>query len=153
MKAVSENIRLFEKNWVQVKEDSKLADKVDENVANVKKELESKADSEEIRSQLSALSTGLINYDHEQNPVDTSKDKEKLKLLLPLIEDMKEGLTTEGHSVVKYRYDRIFKQWNEAELAVSNESTASYGQIETYMAFVALRLHRIRLIKRRQSKT
>ena len=41
MKAVSENIGLFEKDWVQVKEDSKLADKVDENMADVKNELES----------------------------------------------------------------------------------------------------------------
>src|SRR5690349_2111964 len=88
MKAVSENIRLFEKDWVQVKKDSRLADKVDENLANVKKEIGSDADSEEIRSHLSALSTALVNYDHEQNPVDTSKSKEKLKGLLPLIEAM-----------------------------------------------------------------
>lgn len=138
MKAVSENIHLFETSWVQIKKDSKLADKVDEHLADVKKEVESKADSEDIRSHLSALSTALINYDHEQNPVDTSRDKEKLKQLLPLIEDMKDGLNTESYPLVKSQYDRIFKQWNEAELAVSNESTSSYGQIETYMAFVRI---------------
>lgn len=138
MKAVSENIRLFEKDWAQVKQDSKLADKVDENLADVKNEVESGADSEEIRAHLSALSTALVNYDHEQNPVDTSRGKEKLKQLLPLIQDMKSGLSTESYPVVKSQYDRIFKQWNEAELAVSNESTASYGQIETYMAFVRI---------------
>ena len=42
MKAVSENIRLFEKNWVQVKEYFvSLADKVDENVGDVQKRSES----------------------------------------------------------------------------------------------------------------
>lgn len=138
MNAVSENISLFEKDWVQVKTDSKLADKVDESMEEVKKKLASESDSEKIRKQLSALSIALINYDNEQNPMDTSKDKEKLKQLIPLIEEMKESVASEDYSVVKSQYDRIVKHWNSAELAVSSESATAYGQIETYTAFVRI---------------
>lgn len=138
LSAVSENIHLFEKEWAQVRVKSKLADQVDKSLAVVKAEVGVGGDPENIRTQLAMLSTALINYDTEQNPLDTSKNKEKLKQLIPLIEDMKESIATENDSVIKNQYDRIFKQWNEAELAVSNESTAAYGQIETYMAFVRI---------------
>jgi len=136
--AISDNIHLFEKEWQQIKVDSKLADVVDERMADVKKGLETGEKPEELRTQLSALSTALINYDTEQNPVDMSTKKEKLRQIVPFIEDMKESVAAKEDSKIKLQYNRIFNQWNEAELAVSNESTASYGQIETYMAFVRI---------------
>lgn len=138
MSAVSENIRLFEEDWNEVKTDSKLADNVDTGIENVKKEIQSGADAADIRTQLSALSTALITYDTEQNPVDTSADKQKLKQLIPLIEAMKKDILAGEVTTLRDQYDRILSQWNDAELAVSSESTAAYGQIETYTAFVRI---------------
>ena len=77
--AVSDNIHLFEKEWKQIKVDSKLADVVDERMTDVEKGLEAGETPEELRAKLSALSTALINYDAEQNPVDMSTKKEKLR--------------------------------------------------------------------------
>ena len=47
--------------------------------------------------------------------MDTSKDKEKLKQLIPLIEEMKESVASEDYSIVKSQYDSIVKHWNSAE--------------------------------------
>lgn len=138
MSAVSENIRLFEEDWNEVKTDSKLADKVDTGIASVKKEIQSGADAADIRTQLSALSTALITYDMEQNPVDTSANKQKLKQLIPLIESMKKDILAGEVTMLKSQYNKLLSQWNDAELAVSSESTAAYGQIETYTAFVRI---------------
>ena len=57
-----------------VKIDSKRADKVDATLLDVKNALEKGHDLKEVKGPLSSL-PDLINYDHEQNPVDTIRIK------------------------------------------------------------------------------
>lgn len=136
--SVSENIAQFEEEWEQIKQKSELASVVDKSLAELKQVLHAGGNEEEIRTKLSALSTALIHYDQEQNPLDTSAEKEKLNQLLPFIDEMQSSVEREDAKQLKEQYDVLFNKWLEVEKAVAQESSASYGRIETNIAFIRI---------------
>lgn len=136
--AVSDNIAQFEKEWKMIKTDSEVAKKVDKQLLAVKSAVKNQADADEIKKQLSALSSTLITYDTEENPVDKTDYKDRLQALIPLIEEL-DATIAEGDFVqAKSQYANLLNQWTDAEVVVREESVASYGKIETAMAFVRI---------------
>ncbi|MFB6802106.1 FTR1 family protein [Peribacillus butanolivorans] len=136
--AVSDNIAQFEKEWKMIKTDSEVAKKVDKQLLAVKSAVKNQADADEIKKQLSALSSTLITYDTEENPVDKTDYKDRLKALIPLIDEL-DATIAEGDFVqAKSQYANLLNQWTDAEVVVREESVASYGKIETAMAFVRI---------------
>ncbi|MBI0578903.1 FTR1 family iron permease [Neobacillus cucumis] len=136
---VSKNMEQFSKEWNALKkEDSKLAKTVNTKLNDVNRLLKEKADNEAITKGLSALSSAVVQYDQEQNPVDKEKGKEQVKKLLPIINAMKESSEQGNISKVKLQYQTLMNQWTANETFVHDESIASYGNIEKYTALVRI---------------
>ncbi|MGG1396601.1 FTR1 family protein [Bacillus salipaludis] len=136
---VSKNMEQFSKEWNALKkEDSKLAKTVNAQLNDVNRLLKEKANNEAITKGLSALSSAVVQYDQEQNPVDKEKGKEQVKKLLPIINAMKESSEQGNISKVKLQYQTLMNQWTANETFVHDESIASYGNIEKYTALVRI---------------
>lgn len=138
LESVSSNLSLFEKDWNVIKTDSEDAKKVDESLLSLKNAVNNQEDAGEMKKKLSALSSALVQYDTAENPVDKTDYKDRLEALLPLIDDLDATISEEDFSKAKSQYLNLLNQWNNAELVVREESVASYGKMETYMAFVRI---------------
>ncbi|MFJ7859945.1 FTR1 family protein [Peribacillus sp. NPDC097206] len=138
LESVSSNLSLFEKDWNVIKTDSEDAKKVDDSLLSLKNAVNNQEEAGEIKKKLSALSSALIQYDTAENPVDKTDYKDRLEALLPLIDDLEATISEEDFSKAKSQYQNLLNQWNNAELVVREESVASYGKMETYMAFVRI---------------
>ncbi|MFJ7679864.1 FTR1 family protein [Peribacillus sp. NPDC097264] len=138
LESVSSNLSLFEKDWNVIKTDSEDAKKVDDSLLSLKNAVNNQEDAGEMKKKLSALSSALVQYDTAENPVDKTDYKDRLEALLPLIDDLDATISEEDFSKAKSQYQNLLNQWNNAELVVREESVASYGKMETYMAFVRI---------------
>ncbi|MGE7663292.1 FTR1 family protein [Peribacillus sp. NPDC097197] len=138
LESVSSNLSLFEKDWNVIKTDSEDAKKVDDSLMSLKNAVNNQEDAGEMKKKLSALSSALVQYDTAENPVDKTDYKDRLEALLPLIDDLDATISEEDFSKAKSQYQNLLNQWNNAELVVREESVASYGKMETYMAFVRI---------------
>ena len=87
---------------------------------------------------MSSLSSALIEFDQAQNPPDAEENKKMLQNLLPVIEEMKVILDKGDIVEANSHYQVLLNRWTEVEQIVRDESVASYGEIEKYMAFVRI---------------
>ncbi|WP_286231025.1 FTR1 family iron permease [Neobacillus mesonae] len=140
IETVAKNIEQFGHEWVSIKKkNSKQAKNVDEELKKVQRLLvDKKVDSQALSKSLSSLSSAVVLYDQEQNPVDKEKAKEKVKQLLPLIANFKDALAEGDRAVFKARYQAIMNQWTASEKVVHDESIAAYGNIEKYTALIRI---------------
>jgi high-affinity iron transporter len=139
---VSENISSFRDSWKEINQaDNNNAKDVTKQLQTVTKAL-SNPDKKpsQIRGTLSALSNALATYDKEINPVDHGQDKEKVKQLLPLIDDVEAAVKSNNWEQAKEAYQQLLAKWNENEVSVRNQSVSAYGQIETQLAFIRIGL-------------
>ncbi|PLT33586.1 FTR1 family protein [Bacillus sp. V5-8f] len=140
MEAVRKNMASFETEWNSVRNlDSKQAAVVDENLKAVKQALQgSNAEPDKVNTLLSALSSSVVQYDHQLNPADTEKEKERVKALIPLLDEMTATISDENLSKAKIQYSNLLSSWTGVEKIVRNESVVSYGEIEKHMAFIRI---------------
>lgn len=133
------NMNEFEKEWQSTRKDSELAEVVDQQLLAVKQALEKEEDTQNLKPILSALSSAVIAYDLEQNPVDTSKHTDIVKQLLPFITELDRSIADQDYEKAKKKYQVLLNFWNkEVESIVREKSVVSYGEIEKYMAFVRI---------------
>ena len=136
--SIYQNMKQFEDSFQTVKnKESKVALQVEDQLKAVYSALETK-NKEQISEALSALSTSLVNYDAEQNPIDIKKERQKLKVLLPIMEDLKSTVEAEDYGTTNRHYQNLQVQWTAVEKIVRAESVATYGEIETKMAFLRI---------------
>ncbi|MFJ7756007.1 FTR1 family iron permease [Peribacillus muralis] len=135
---VSKNIDSFEKDWETIKTDSKGAKKVSKELQSVKSALKDEASTAEIKKRLSALSSALVTYDTNENPVDKADYKKRIQSLLPLIDELDASIAAKDFDQANVQYVNLLNQWTEAEVVVREKSVATYGEIETKMAFVRI---------------
>lgn len=138
--AVTKNMELFTNEWEAIKRtDSKQAKKVDQELNKIQRLLaDSKEETKPLSESLSSLSSAVVLYDQEQNPKDKVKGKEKVKQLLPLINNLKSSIMEENGTGITAKYQALLNQWTASEKAVHDESIASYGTIEKYMALIRI---------------
>ncbi|CAH0290870.1 Ferrous iron permease EfeU [Peribacillus sp. Bi96] len=138
LEEVSKNIDRFEKDWKAIKTDSEDAKKVDTQLSAVKSAVRDQANKDEIKKRLSALSSALVTYDTNENPVDKTDYNDRLQAIIPLIDEL-DALITEGDfDQAKVQYTNLLNQWTDAEVVIREKSVATYGEIETNMAFVRI---------------
>ncbi|MGG1676302.1 FTR1 family protein [Neobacillus sp. NRS-1170] len=137
---VAKNMEQFASEWVSIKKsDSKQAKKVDENLSKVQSLLaKENVDKEALSRSLSALSSSVVLYDQEQNPEDKAKGKEQVKQLLTITAKLKESIKEGNPLTLKAEYQSLLNQWNASEKIVHDESIATYGNIEKYMALIRI---------------
>jgi high-affinity iron transporter len=140
LQTVSNNIEQFAKEWMKIKNaNSEQAKLVDQDLEKVQSLLAKREVEKEIlSSSLSALSSSLVKYDTEQNPVDRTKQTVQVKKLLPLLEDLKGSILDGDVANIKIQYQTLMDQWNASEKIVHDESIGSYGNIERYTALIRI---------------
>ncbi|MFB3161994.1 FTR1 family protein [Neobacillus sp. 179-J 1A1 HS] len=137
---VSNNIEQFSKEWINIKNaTSEQAKSVDLDLEKVQSLLARReVEIEILSSSLSALSSSLVKYDTEQNPVDRTKQTVQVEKLLPLLEKLKESILDGDAANIKIQYQTLMDQWNASEKVVHDASIASYGNIERYTALIRI---------------
>ena len=71
-------------------------------------------------------------------PDRSNKTNSKVKQLLPLLENLKGSIVDGNVANIKLQYQTLMNQWNASEKSVHDESIASYGNIEKYMALIRI---------------
>ncbi|NYE08261.1 high-affinity iron transporter [Bacillus niacini] len=137
---VSNNMEQFSKEWIKIKNTtSEQAKSVDQELEKVQSLLAKRnVEKETLSSSLSALSSSLVKYDKEQNPVDRTKQTVQVEKLLPLLEKLKESILDGDAANIKIQYQTLMDQWNASEKMVHDASIASYGNIERYTALIRI---------------
>jgi high-affinity iron transporter len=137
---VSNNIEQFAKEWIKIKNaNSEQAKLVDQDLEKVQSLLaKGEVEKEKLSSSLSALSSSLVKYDKEQNPVDRTNQTVHVKKLLPLLENLKGSILDGNVANIMIHYQTLMDQWNATEKIVHDESIASYGNIERYTALIRI---------------
>lgn len=101
----------------------------------VQKSLDLKGEITE--KQLVTVSTFLLAFEKEQNPVDLDAEKEKLETRLqPYFEKLQEAITAKDLQATRKAYADLNNTWTRNEAVVRDHSTAYYGKVETAISFL-----------------
>ena len=101
----------------------------------VQKSLDLKGEITE--KQLVTVSTSLLAFEKEQNPVDLDAEKEKLETRLqPYFEKLQEAITAKDLQETRKAYADLNNTWTRNEAVVRDHSTAYYGKVETDISFL-----------------
>ena len=101
----------------------------------VQKSLDLKGEITE--KQLVTVSTSLLAFEKEQNPVDLDAEKEKLETRLqPYFEKLQEAITAKDLQATRKAYADLNNTWTRNEAVVRDHSTAYYGKVETAISFL-----------------
>lgn len=137
---VSTNMEQFANEWKAIKNtDSEQAKKVEQALQEVQSLLtEGNLEKDVLSKSLSSLSSAVVLYDQEQNPQDKEKGKEQVKQMTPLIAALKKSIEDGNQAVLKTQYQTLLNKWNSSEKIVHDESIATYGSVEKYMALIRI---------------
>lgn len=89
------------------------------------------------KDQLTAITSALIAFDKEQNPVDTSAEKQRLvKNLSSDFDSLQTAITAKNLDQTRSAFKALNTTWTANESIVRDQSTAHYGAIETAISFL-----------------
>lgn len=96
------------------------------------------AQSGEItEDKLTQLSSALLVFEKEQNPVDLDAEKEKLvNRLSPRFEGLEQAIASKDLEKVREAFKKMNSTWTINESVVRDNSTAHYGRVETAISFL-----------------
>lgn len=87
--------------------------------------------------QLTQISSALLLFEKEQNPVDLDAEKEKLvSRLEPRFVALDKAIASQNLEAVREAYKKMNSTWTINEAVVRDHSTAHYGQVETAISFL-----------------
>lgn len=91
---------------------------------------------------LESLSTALIAFEKEQNPIDYDAQRKQFeKRVMPIFKKLQEATNQKRLEELPLLYKRFYDVWQRNERVVSDTSTGHYGKIETSLA-----LYRIAMV-------
>ena len=94
-------------------------------------------EGEITEKQLVTVSTSLLAFEKEQNPVDLDAEKEKLETRLqPYFKKLQEAITAKDLQATRKAYADLNNTWTRNEAVVRDHSTAYYGKVETAISFL-----------------
>ena len=94
-------------------------------------------EGEITEKQLVTVSSSLLAFEKEQNPVDLDAEKEKLETRLkPYFEKLQEAITAKDLQATRKAYADLNNTWTRNEAVVRDHSTAYYGKVETAISFL-----------------
>ena len=86
---------------------------------------------------LTQISSALLAFEKEQNPIDLNAEKEKLvSRLRPRFETLDKAISSKDIEQVREAYKKMNSTWTLNESVVRDNSTAHYGQVETAISFL-----------------
>ena len=94
-------------------------------------------EGEITEKQLVTVSSSLLAFEKEQNPVDLDAEKEKLETRLkPYFDKLQEAITAKDLQATRKAYADLNNTWTRNEAVVRDHSTAYYGKVETAISFL-----------------
>lgn len=88
-------------------------------------------------SQLTEISSALLAFEKEQNPVDLEMEKNKLSSRLkPKFDILDKAIASKDLEQVRDAYKKMNSTWTINESVVRDQSAAHYGQVETAIALL-----------------
>ena len=138
---IQKDIQQFEQEWNTLQKPSgKQVKQINQELEKTKKALHEK-NAGDLRHALSALSSQLILLEEQQSKGNKEEEKEKVRQLQPMMEQMKTLIESKKWEQAYNQYRQFETVWNrEAEMAVRQQSVASYGEIEKNMSFLRIAL-------------
>ena len=86
---------------------------------------------------LTSISSALLKFEKEQNPVDLDAEKEKLETRLePYFKNLQDAITAKDLAATRKTYSELNNAWTRNEAVVRDHSTAYYGKIETAISLL-----------------
>ena len=86
---------------------------------------------------LTQISSALLAFEKEQNPVDLDAEKEKLvSRLRPRFETLDKAISSKNIEQIREAYKKMNSTWTLNESVVRDNSTTHYGQVETAISFL-----------------
>ena len=86
---------------------------------------------------LTQISSALLAFEKEQNPIDLNAEKEKLvSRLRPRFETLNKAISSKDIEQVREAYKKMNSTWTINESVVRDNSTTHYGQVETAISFL-----------------
>ena len=82
---------------------------------------------------LTSISSALLKFEKEQNPVDLDAEKEKLETYFKNLQD---AITAKDLAETRKTYGELNNAWTRNEAVVRDHSTAYYGKIETAISLL-----------------
>lgn len=87
--------------------------------------------------QLRELSTALLAFENEQNPIDVEAEKKAFKnKLYPAFDKLEKAIDTKDVETMKAEYVKYNAAWVRNEGIVRTLEPAYYGKVETTMSFL-----------------
>ncbi|MEJ9211621.1 FTR1 family protein [Bacillus smithii] len=138
---IQKDIQQFEQEWNTLQKPSgKQVNQINQELETAKKALHEK-NAGDLRHALSALSSQLILLEEQQSKGNKGEEKEKVRQLQPMMEQMKTLIESKKWEQAYNQYRQFETVWTrEAEKVVRQQSVASYGEIEKNMAFLRIAL-------------
>ena len=82
--------------------------------------------------KLTQISSALLKFEKEQNPVDLEAEKKKLLgKLEPKFENLQKAISAKDLEATREAYKKMNSTWTTNESVVRDNSTAHYGKVET----------------------
>lgn len=95
-------------------------------------------DVKQLQLTLANSARAIRAYDEVLHPIDKSKERAKLKVLLPITEKLDKAIKAKDIVNAKSAYNELNQSWTANETVVRNQSVATYGLIETNLAFMRI---------------
>lgn len=87
--------------------------------------------------QLTQISSALLLFEKEQNPVNLDAEKSKLvSRLEPRFDDLEQAIASQNLESIREAYKKMNSTWTINESVVRDHSTALYGKVETAISFL-----------------
>ena len=87
--------------------------------------------------QLIQISSALLLFEKEQNPVNLDAEKSKLvSRLEPRFDDLEQAIASQNLESIREAYKKMNSTWTINESVVRDHSTAHYGKVETAISFL-----------------
>lgn len=92
---------------------------------------------EVTKEDLTKISSALLAFEKEQNPVDLEAEKDKLvSRLAPYFKNLQDAITAKDLGKTRQTYADLNNMWTRNEAVVRDHSTAYYGKIETAISLL-----------------
>ncbi|WP_391209141.1 FTR1 family iron permease [Psychrobacillus sp. L4] len=131
-------LKSFEKQWKEMNvPDSEAVKQINDAYTRAFKS----KNADERLANLQQLAKGLAALEKEQNPVDEKMERTNFGAKIqPAIDKMNDIIVTNDKDAILLGYSKFLASWKKNERPVRELNIASYGKIETQVAFMRITL-------------
>ncbi|BBM44527.1 FTR1 family iron permease [Leptotrichia trevisanii] len=125
------------KLFSEIKEEFKKAKNSDSTQGKKVQELLNREKSALSEDDLREVTTALLAFEKEQNPVNDNEEKKKFQSrMYPALEVLEKAIQSKDVELMKKEYLKFNGVWTRNESFIRSRSISYYGKVETAMSFL-----------------